>query len=67
MFERMVPGTGELGLRDLVAALPSDRVFAIEVPLRREALAGISPHDRLRKCVEATRELLIEVYPDNMM
>lgn len=60
MFERMVPGTGELNLRELVAALPRDRVYSLEVPLRSEAKAGIGPHERLRKCVEAARNLLIE-------
>ena len=58
MYERMVPGEGELGLPELLAVLPADRVYALEVPLRSEALAGVGPHDRLRKCVEATRRLL---------
>lgn len=60
MFERMVPGEGELGLRELVAVLPRDRVYAIEVPIRSDALAGTSPHDRLARCVAATRRLLAE-------
>jgi hypothetical protein len=30
------------------------------LPLRSEAKAGIGPHERLRKCVEAARNLLIE-------
>jgi sugar phosphate isomerase/epimerase len=58
MFERMAPGSGELGLRELVAVLPRDRVFGLEVPLRSEAEAGIGPHERLGKCVEAARSLL---------
>ena len=61
MFERMAPGTGELGLLEIMAALPRDRVFALEVPLRSEAAAGIGPHDRLGKCVEATRKLLAQL------
>ena len=60
MFERMVPGEGELGLRDLFTVLPADRVYAIEVPLRTQAKAGIGPRERLGKCVEATRRLLAE-------
>ena len=60
MFERMAPGTVELCLRELVAVLPRDRVYSLEVPLRSEAKAGIGPHERLRKCVEAARNLLIE-------
>ena len=60
MYERMVPGEGELGLREVVAALPHDRVFSIEVPLRSEARAGVGPRERLGRCVEATRRLLEE-------
>ncbi|MBW0018020.1 MAG: sugar phosphate isomerase/epimerase [Mycobacterium sp.] len=58
MFERMVPGAGELPLGDLVAALPPDVVIEIEVPQRTLALAGVSPIDRLRPCVDAARRLL---------
>jgi sugar phosphate isomerase/epimerase len=58
MFERMVPGEGELPLQDLVSALPRDVVVELEVPQRELALAGISPTDRLRPCVDAARRLL---------
>ena len=58
MFERMVPGEGELPLHDLLSALPADIVLEIEVPRRSLALAGMSPTDRLRPCVEAARRLL---------
>lgn len=58
MFERMVPGAGELPLHDLLSALPGDIVLEIEVPRRSLALAGMSPTDRLRPCVEAARRLL---------
>jgi sugar phosphate isomerase/epimerase len=61
MFERMVPGEGELPLHDLLAALPGDTVIEIEVPQRSLALAGVSPIDRLRPCVDAARRLLPEV------
>jgi sugar phosphate isomerase/epimerase len=57
MFERMAPGTGELGLLQILAALPRDRVFALEVPLRSQAEAGLGPRERLGKCVEAARAL----------
>jgi sugar phosphate isomerase/epimerase len=62
MFERMVPGEGELGLRDLVAVLPPDRVYAVEVPLRSEALAGKGPAERLGKCVDAVRRMLADIH-----
>jgi sugar phosphate isomerase/epimerase len=61
MFERMVPGEGELPLPDILSALPTDVVIEIEVPRRSLALAGVSPIDRLRPCVEAARRLLSEV------
>ena len=60
VFERMAPGEGELGLREVVAVLPGERVYGLEVPLRREAEAGIGPRERLGKCVAAARRLLAE-------
>jgi sugar phosphate isomerase/epimerase len=57
-YERMVPGTGELPLFDILAAVPRDRIIGIEVPLRSQADAGIGPFDRLRPCVVAARDLL---------
>ncbi len=58
MFERLVPGEGELPLHDILSALPADIVIELEVPRRSLALAGVSPIDRLRPCVEAARRLL---------
>jgi sugar phosphate isomerase/epimerase len=60
MFERMAPGEGGLGLHAVVAALPGDRVYSLELPLRSEAEAGIGPYERLGKCVAAARRLLVE-------
>ncbi len=58
MFERMVPGEGELPLREILAVLPDDVVIGLEIPQRSLALAGIGPAQRLRPCVEATQGLL---------
>jgi sugar phosphate isomerase/epimerase len=58
MFERVVPGQGELPLREILAAVPPDVIVGIEVPLRSQAEAGIGPEARLRPCVEAARALL---------
>ena len=58
MFERLVPGEGELPLGDILAVLPPDIVIELEVPRRSLALAGVSPIDRLRPCVQAARRLL---------
>jgi sugar phosphate isomerase/epimerase len=58
MTERMVPGTGEAPLRDILAAVPRHLVVALEIPLLSQAQAGVGPYERLRPCVEAARKLL---------
>jgi sugar phosphate isomerase/epimerase len=61
MFERMVPGDGELHLADWLRVLPKDRVYAIEVPQRSLALAGKTAHERLGACVAGVRRLIAEI------
>lgn len=61
MYERMAPGTGELGLLEILKVLPRDRILALEVPLRSEAAAGVGPHERLGRVVEATRKLVAQL------
>jgi sugar phosphate isomerase/epimerase len=61
MYERMVPGTGELPLRDILAALPRDRVIGLEVPMRSKADAGVGPRERVASCIEGARKILSEV------
>lgn len=56
--DRMAPGEGELPLREILTALPSDVVIGLEVPMRARAEAGESTTDRARRCVQAARELL---------
>lgn len=58
MFERMVPGTGELPLLDVLEVLPRDLVIGLEIPLRAEAMAGVGPHERVGRCVDAASGLL---------
>ena len=58
LYERMVPGTGELPLVDILAALPSQLVLGIEVPQRSLVDAGMGPYERVGRCVDATRNLL---------
>ena len=60
-FERMVPGEGEMPLREYLDVLPRGLTISLEVPLRSLAEAGIGPEIRLRPCVEAARRLLAEV------
>jgi len=58
LFERMVPGEGEMPLREILAVLPLGRVIGLEVPMRGAAEAGMGPEDRLRRCVDGARRLL---------
>jgi sugar phosphate isomerase/epimerase len=57
-YERRAPGDGELPLLDILAALPRDRVVGLEIPQRSLAEAGVGPHERLGRCVDAARALL---------
>lgn len=58
MYERMVPGTGELPLREFAGLLPADVVISLEIPMRSLAEQGLSPRERLATCVAAARALL---------
>lgn len=59
--ERMVPGTGELPLLDILRVLPGDVVVSLEVPMLAKAKAGISPMERLQPCVIAVRQILAQL------
>jgi sugar phosphate isomerase/epimerase len=61
LHERMVPGTGELPLLDILSVLPHHLVLGLEVPQRSLADAGVGPRERVVRCVEATRSLLQQV------
>jgi sugar phosphate isomerase/epimerase len=61
MYERMIPGRGELPLLDILAALPRDRVIGLEVPLRSLADAGIGPRERMTRCLDGARKLLSQL------
>ena len=61
MFERMVPGEGELPLRDILSALPADIVIELEVPQtivgagRRQPYRSAPPVRRCRAPVAEVR------------
>jgi hypothetical protein len=57
MYERLAPGDGELPLAEILAAVPTDVVVGLEIPMRRLAECGVGPIDRLRPCVAAARQL----------
>lgn len=61
LYERMVPGTGELPLTDILTALPRHLIIGVEVPQRSLAEAGVGPYERVARCVEATRGLLARI------
>lgn len=58
LYERQVPGEGELPLRAFVAALPPGTILSVEVPQRSLTERGISADDRARRCFEAAHALL---------
>ncbi len=60
-YERMVPGTGELPLIDVLKVLPPNIVIGLEVPQRAKALAGVGPRERLRESVAAAQALLARI------
>jgi sugar phosphate isomerase/epimerase len=57
-IDRMVPGEGELPLREILAVLPPDVVIGLEVPMRSRAEAGEPTQERARRCVRGARDLL---------
>lgn len=57
---RLLPGAGGLDLRGLVAALPADIAYGVEVPLAGQ-YPHLTPVARLRLMVEKTRDFLRSV------
>ncbi len=57
-LDRIVPGEGELPLRDFLAVVPPRVTVSLEVPLRSQAEAGVGPQARMKQCLDATRHLL---------
>ena len=58
LHERLVPGAGELPLRDFLTLIPREVVISIEVPQRSLAQAGIGPRERIGACIDAVRAML---------
>jgi sugar phosphate isomerase/epimerase len=57
MFERQVPGDGELPLRDLLDAIPHDRIIYLEVPMKSLRDRGVNAHDRAQRALAGMRRL----------
>lgn len=58
VHQRAAPGDGDLPLRNILRALPRDRVVGLEIPLRAEALAGQGDHERISRCIDAALAIL---------
>ncbi|MBV1688908.1 sugar phosphate isomerase/epimerase [Novosphingobium sp. G106] len=58
IYERGVPGEGELPVREFLRSLPEALVFGLEVPMRSRALAGASAMERALLLMNVTRSLL---------
>jgi sugar phosphate isomerase/epimerase len=56
-LQRAVPGEGEFAIAEFIRALPDGIPLGIDVPLADRAAQGMSPLDRARLCVEATRRI----------
>jgi hypothetical protein len=58
MFERRVPGDGEMPLEAILAHVRPDVIVSAEVPLRARREAGVSDLERARLVVDGTRRVL---------
>ncbi len=58
VYNRALPGDGELPLGAILAALPDDIIVSAEVPLQRQKEQGVSTHERARSILEATRRIV---------
>jgi sugar phosphate isomerase/epimerase len=63
MYDRKIPGEGELPLRDLLALLPRDLVIGLEIPRRALAEQEIGPRERMAPAFAAARSLLASLPP----
>ncbi len=57
VFARMIPGEGELPLREWIAALPADLEIGVEVPMIASLQSGVSARDHAARVIAAAREL----------
>jgi sugar phosphate isomerase/epimerase len=57
LFERGIPGEGELPLLDFLRSIPADVLVSPEVPLRALRASGVSIQECARRAVEGARRL----------
>ncbi len=60
MFERQVPGEGELPVVEFLAALPKGTPIGVETPLRTLAAQGMSHLERARMLRGRVQQLLVQ-------
>jgi sugar phosphate isomerase/epimerase len=57
MFERQVPGEGELPLKALLKTIPKEAIIYLEVPLRGAREQGVSAEQRARRVISGMRRI----------
>ena len=62
-FDRLLPGEGEFPLRQLLDLTPECLPVSLEVPCTRWQRRGVSAHERARRVVTASAQLLATVEP----
>jgi len=60
VFERQVPGKGELPLTEFVAAIPPGVFISPEVPMRKQRQLGVSLTDLARMALEGARRVCVQ-------
>lgn len=60
MYERMIPGEGELPIVEILRNVPDDIVVSAETPLRSLREAGRSKLECAQRVLDATRRVLME-------
>jgi sugar phosphate isomerase/epimerase len=61
LYERGIPGTGQIPLVDFIGVLPPEVPIGLEVPMKSLSDKGVSPLDRARLAFTATRKTLESV------
>ncbi len=58
LYQREIPGEGELPLVEMMACIAPDIVAGMEIPLRSLREAGVSDAERARRAAEGSRKVL---------
>lgn len=58
LYQREIPGEGELPLVEMMACIAPDIVAGMEIPLRSLREAGVSDAERARRAAEGSRKIL---------